>query len=122
MTLDCRIADGLTLKGDQEAIQRLLSILLDNAVKYAVSGAIGLTVENRHGRRRITVSNRCVLPENFDTARLFDRFYRPDASRSTSTGGTGVGLAMAKAIVEAHHGTIRAEQTSKGLIRFIVCL
>ena len=122
LTLDCQIADGLSMKGDQEAIQRLISILLDNAVKYAISGTIHLTVENRHSRRLLTVSNRCFLPENFDTTRLFDRFYRPDASRSTTTGGTGVGLAMAKAIAESHHGNIKADLPDKGIIRFTVCL
>ena len=122
LTLNCRIAEHLQLKGDQESIQRLISILLDNAVKYAVSGSIDLTVDTLHGKKRILVGNRCHLPSGFDTTRLFDRFYRPDASRSASTGGTGVGLAMAKAITEAHHGTIRARLPDRDTIQFIILL
>ena len=121
--LRCRIRDGLTLRGDRESVQRLISILLDNAVKYALpDGGISLTVDSLHGRRRIMVENRCSLPKDFDTARLFERFYRPDASRTSSTGGTGVGLAMARAIAEAHHGCIRAERPDRDTIRFIAML
>ena len=122
LSLECRIADGLRMKGDQASIQRLISILLDNAVKYASSGTITLTVSSQHGKKRIVVSNRCVLPDGFDTTRLFERFYRPDTSRSAATGGTGVGLAMAKAIVEAHHGSIRAQRPDRETIQFIATL
>ena len=123
LTLDCRIDDGLRMKGDEESVQRLISILLDNAVKYATANStVTVIVGQRHGHRRILVRNRCALPADFDTARLFERFYRPDVSRSSATGGTGVGLAMARAITEAHHGTIRAERPGADIIQFIATL
>ena len=92
-------------------------------MKYALPDTtILLSVDALRGRKRIVVQDRCDLPAELDTSHLFDRFYRPDASRTASTGGTGIGLAMAKAIVEAHHGTIRAERPEKDLIRFIAVL
>ena len=92
-------------------------------MKYALpDSTIVLSVDAWHGRKRIVVQDRCDLPDGLDMSHLFDRFYRPDASRSSSTGGTGIGLAMAKAIAEAHHGTIRAERPEKDLIRFIAVL
>ena len=57
---------------------------------------------------RLTVANECREPIAGDVNRLFDRFYRPDASRTAATGGFGIGLSIAKSIAEAHHGTIRA--------------
>lgn len=54
------------------------------------------------------MENECVQPPDGPLDRLFDRFYRPDASRTAATGGFGIGLPIAKSIAEAHHGTIRA--------------
>jgi len=109
------IGEHLTFYGDRNAIQQLISILLDNAVKYvAVAGEIRLDIYCRRRKICIEVTNTCDLPATTELDRLFDRFYRVDESRCAKTGGTGIGLAMAQAIVETHGGKIMAERTAAG--------
>ena len=102
----------LTLRGDENAIRKLVSILLDNAMKYSPrEGSIALSLR-RDGRQiRLSVTNTAENVEKGSQDRLFDRFYRADASRSSETGGFGLGLAIAKAVTEAHKGKIRAFST-----------
>ena len=104
------IQDDVNIYGDKSAIHQMLSVLLDNAIRYSdENGDIRLSVYKKKNRAVIEVFNTCELSTVPDTEKLFDRFYRPDSSRSTETGGTGVGLAIAKAAAEAHGGTISAE-------------
>ena len=104
------IQDDVNIYGDKSAIHQMLSVLLDNAIRYSdENGDIRLSVYKKKNRAVIEVFNTCELSTIPDTEKLFDRFYRPDSSRSTETGGTGVGLAIAKAAAEAHGGTISAE-------------
>lgn len=99
----------LTLKGDEKSIRKLVSILLDNAMKYSPEGGEIALVLKRTGRQmRLAVTNSANGMEKGAQDRLFDRFYRADASRSTETGGFGLGLSIAKAVTEAHKGKIRA--------------
>ena len=107
MTVD--IQDDVTMLGEKNALQQMLSVLLDNAIRYSDEhGEIRFTLQRKRGKVRIEVFNTCQLETPPDVDRLFDRFYRPDASRATQTGGTGVGLAIAKAVAETHGGTITA--------------
>ena len=105
----CSVAPGLSYCGDEYAIRQLASVLLDNAVKYAAEGS-DITLSLEKGRRGVLLrsSNRCDAPENIDTNKLFDRFYRADPSRSASGAGYGIGLSIARSIAEGHHGSIRA--------------
>lgn len=117
--LTCWIETGIGCIGDEPSIRRLLAILLDNAVKYCDPDGDILVILH-HGRRselRIENSFRAVgeTPLN----RLFDRFYRADRARSY-TGGFGIGLSTAKAIVGNHHGEISAYQKDAGHIGFRV--
>ena len=101
----------LSMKGDERSISQLVSILLDNAMKYTPEGGrVELKLE-RQGRRLIlTVTNTTASPITPDDLRhLFERFYRPDTSRNSETGGHGIGLSMAEAIVTAHGGKISAK-------------
>lgn len=117
------IEEHLKLSGDRSAIQQMLSILLDNAVRYtAKGGEILLDIFRKHNKLCIEVSNTCDLPKDIDLNRLFDRFYRPDESRSSFTGGTGIGLSMARAIAETHGGSITAARPDPDTILFRVLL
>ena len=109
-TFDTEIADDILLTGDKAAIQQMLSVLLDNAIRYSdEKGTIRFAINKKKNRARIEVFNTCFYEIPPDTDRLFDRFYRPDSSRSTETGGTGVGLAIAKAVALSHGGSIEAK-------------
>lgn len=111
LTLSADIQPGLILTGCQEDLQRLLSVLLDNAVRYALAETeIRLLLHQENGKLVLTVSNDCLPIEPKKLRLLFERFYRPDQTRGRETGGSGIGLSIAKAIVQSHGGTIRAEQ------------
>lgn len=95
--------------GDEKAIRRLLSILLDNAMKYSDdNGVISLNLEQQRGSIRLSVFNTTPSMPKESLPHLFDRFYRTDESRNSQTGGYGLGLSIAAAIVTAHKGKISA--------------
>ena len=104
------VEENITLEGAPDSIRRLVSVLLENAVKYSSEGGrIDLSLVARKKQAVLSVENACeeTIGES-DLAHIFDRFYRADASRNSSTGGHGIGLSIAKAIVEAHGGSIAA--------------
>lgn len=107
--------------GDEAAIRRVISILLDNAIKYGdPAGGIYLSlVSKRHPV--ICVENACEDVDGMELDKLFDRFYRSDKSRAF-TGGFGIGLSIAKAIVQKHRGEIDAYRTDAGRIGFKIVL
>jgi heavy metal sensor kinase len=100
----------VSLNGDGELLKRLLLNLLDNAVKYTPEGGeIRLSLLARNGDARITVSDTGMGIPAEDQPRVFDRFYRVDKARSRAMGGAGLGLSIARLIVEAHAGTLSVE-------------
>ncbi len=118
-----RIEEGLTLYGDRDSIQQMLSILLDNAVKYSdAGGEISLDIVRRRRKIYVEVKNTCNLPDISDLDRIFDRFYRLDESRAANTGGTGIGLSMAQAIAENHGGRIKVQSGDGKRICFTVVI
>lgn len=103
------IADGLVVAGDRMAIGQTFSILLDNALKYSPKGGhISLKAQRRGKRVEIMVSNTVDSTNVIDISRLFERFYRADESHSSTVSGTGIGLSVAQAIVQAHGGNVTA--------------
>lgn len=117
------IEEHLKLEGSRNMIQQMLSILLDNAVKYSdAHGEIRMSIYRRHNKVCMEVFNTCDLQNITDLNRLFDRFYRPDESRSTNTGGYGIGLSIAKAIAEAHGGKIMVDRPNGSSILFKVVI
>ena len=113
--LQLHIEDDVAFRGDAAAIQQMLSLLLDNAVQYADPGSVIVLRLRQERDVMLEISNRCTLPENLDPERLFDRFYRLDPARSQSSGGSGIGLSVARAIAERHGGTLRASVEPGGI-------
>ncbi|MRI81685.1 GHKL domain-containing protein [Aerococcaceae bacterium DSM 109653] len=101
-----QIEPALTVKADEKALEKVCAILLDNATKYvSEQGEISLTLKREKKKAVLNVMNTVEeMPENLE--RLFDRFYRENQSRTQSTGGYGIGLSLAQAIVEQHEGKI----------------
>lgn len=108
--LELDIQPMLSWKGDEKAIRQLLSILLDNALKYSPSGGhISVSLKKEGHILRCILSNTIEQPMSPDSLRrLFNRFYRTDHSRNSQSGGYGLGLSIAKSIVNCHRGKIRA--------------
>ncbi len=106
----CNIQPMLSFFGNDRAIQQLISLLLDNALKYSPpGGTVAFTLAKQSRELCISAFNTTeseVQPEQLKY--VFDRFYRTDSSRNSETGGHGIGLSIAKAIVAAHNGKIHA--------------
>ena len=118
-TMTVEAEEGLTLKGDRASIQRLISTLLDNAVKYTpAEGDIRAGAKNEGRHVLLTVSNDVSQPLTAEQCRqLFDRFYRADPSRNKDKqSGFGIGLAIAAAIAEKHGGSISAAMENGRLV------
>ncbi|MBQ2891423.1 MAG: HAMP domain-containing histidine kinase [Bacilli bacterium] len=119
--LTANIDEKIKYAGDEMLLHRLIGILLDNAIKYCDLGG-DIIVSLRRGRRLIlTIENTYLAIGEIELHRLFDRFYRADKSRKF-TGGYGIGLSMAKAIVEKHKGEISVYKKDNTHIGFKVIL
>jgi heavy metal sensor kinase len=119
LRLTCVVTTGLALPGDSDDLIRLFVNLLDNAVKFTVHGGVTLSAseEQPHGVR-VMVEDTGIGISAEHLPRIFDRFYRVDKARTT--GGAGLGLALASDIVRAHSGRIEvASEVGKGT-RFTV--
>ncbi len=122
--LHFQIPPMLTLCGNEQSIRQLVSILLDNAIKYSPTNEkITLTIEEQSKYVILTVTNTTAQHiEKEQLKLLFDRFYRVDSSRNSKTGGHGVGLSIAKVIVETHHGKIQALAPTENQLQISVKL
>ena len=107
-TLITDIDSGIQILGDDDKIKQVVNILMDNALKYSLpDGTIKLSLKRiKQSSVCLTVSNTSENIEQEQLDKIFDRFYRVDTSRNRKTGGSGLGLNIAKTIVENHKGTI----------------
>lgn len=109
-TLITDIEPNVTVKGDKESLTRTINILIDNAVSHSSEHSeITVRLKKSRGKAKLTVENQGKPIPKEDLQRIFDRYYRTDASRSRDTGGFGLGLAIAKTVAEKHGGSITAE-------------
>ena len=119
----CDIAENVTVTGDKVRLLQLLTILLDNAVKYAEGGTpeIRVSVSRQERTAVLRISNTCFLGQDEDPGKWFERFYRGDSARTQKSGGYGIGLSAASAIVRLHKGSVKAEYED-GRVVFTVVL
>ena len=112
------------IEGNRPMIEDLTRILLDNAIKYSPSSTqveVDVTTNGRTCKLLISNKGNGIPPK--DLPRIFDRFFRSDRSRSTQGNkGYGLGLSLAKKIVDLHDGTISAQSTPGEITRFSVSL
>ena len=121
INLDSKIEPLISMNGEEKAIRGLITILLDNAVKYTnKNGTLSLTLEKKKNRIYLSVFNTTESISKEQISHLFDRFYRTDASRNSQTGGYGLGLSIAVATVESHHGKISAETKDEKSLKITV--
>ena len=121
VTLKLHLEEGVTIRVNREQIAQLVSILTENAAKYVNDGGkiVWRLTKTQHGA--VLVVKNTTEKELPDTKRMFYRFYRSDSSRSSKTGGQGIGLSIAKKIVDSHKGSITAK-AGDGMVTFRVSL
>ena len=110
IVIDEELPKRVEIHADEQKIRQLILILVDNAVKYTSEhGRISVCVQEDRGSVKLSVSDTGIgiAPEHQE--RIFERFYRVDKARSRRMGGNGLGLAIAREIVEAHGGSIAVE-------------
>ena len=106
------IEEDIFYVGDERAIRQMTGILMDNAVKYSVDeGRICVTLKRKGKKIQLKIFNEAEAMPQGKQDILFERFYRLDTSRNSETGGSGIGLSVAKAIVASHKGKISAYST-----------
>ena len=109
LTVIAEIAPAIKCSGNRESLIQLLTILLDNATKYANTGGdITVSLNAKNNKTIWKIQNTCETLPGVQPSTLFDRFYRSDAARTQKNGGYGIGLSIAQAIVAMHQCKIEA--------------
>jgi heavy metal sensor kinase len=121
--LECACPEDVAFRGDQELLRRLVSNLLDNAIRYTrEGGAVAVRLEPGDTHIRIVVADTGVGIPAECAPHVFERFYRVDPARSRGDGGFGLGLPIARWIAEAHAGTLELTSSSELGSTFTVSL
>ena len=118
LNLNTNIANDISVVGNSTQLKQIVSILLDNAIRHSkAQGEVWLTLTKEHGFAKLSVINKGdeIPPEHRE--QIFERFYRVDTARNGEDKHYGLGLAIAKAIVGAHHGHIEVN-CYNGLVEF----
>lgn len=123
MNIQFQIAPDIYCKGNQDQCNQLVTILLSNAIKYGNErGSILLSLSKQKKKAFFTVFNTGEGIPHDELEKIFERFYRVDKARSKKTGGHGLGLSIAKSIVESHGGTITVKSMYREWAQFCVQL
>jgi signal transduction histidine kinase len=121
--IELRSSGVAQVKGDPDDLEIIWNNLLDNAIRYSpCGGEVRLSVSRENGHANVEVEDQGPGIREQDLQNIFDRFHRSDASRSRETGGYGLGLAIAKAMVEAYGGSIDAKTRNGSGTTFYVKL
>lgn len=119
MSLEAAVQPNVTVKGNSFQLEKLVSILLSNAVKYGKEGgSISVSLCDKHKNAVLKIRNTGVGIQACDKERIFERFYRVDKARSRADGSYGLGLAMAKEISDIHNGKLSVESEYGNWIEF----
>jgi heavy metal sensor kinase len=123
IALRCEPASGVVALGDAGWLERLVLNLIDNAMKFTREGGCVIVRVSRHGERAcLEVADTGIGMTPDVVAHVFERFYQADPSRSSPSGGAGLGLSLVKWIVDRHHGTVSVESTPEKGSTFRVAL
>lgn len=115
--LELMVDEKLSVYGNEKEIRQLGTILMDNAVKYTPDGGkMRISLKRKEKMAVLDFYNECESLPQGDLNHLFDRFYRADSSRSRESGGYGIGLSVAKAVVKNHKGKINVKAQEKGIL------
>ena len=117
-------ADEIKIQGDENFVRELLTILVDNAIKFGKNeGKIEISIKAKNNYAQISVKDNGIGIDEKDIPYIFDRFYKADASRSKNEApGFGLGLSIAKEIVEAHKGKISVKSKKGTGTEFLIKL
>lgn len=121
VTLETSIQPMISFRANREHITQLISVLMDNAVKYTNEGGnVFVLLERNDKRIKLQFKNTCQQLPSVPPDKLFDRFYRGDEARTQKNGGYGIGLSVARSVAEACKGRISAEYETGNTIVFTV--
>lgn len=118
---ESEIAEDIFINGSNDQISQLVLILLENAIKYNTDkGSVSIRLHKLHQHSVLEVENTCCNQNEIDTDKIFDRFYKADSSRAGAGDSFGLGLSIAKSIVDHHKGKISCKITEDSRIKFSV--
>ncbi len=116
--IETDLQEQITIVGEEKSIRQMVDILLDNAIKYSLpESTIYVSLLKKGKKIQFGIYNETEAVPEGKLDMLFERFYRLDASRNSETGGSGIGLSVAKAIAESHHAKIRAQSDDGRSVR-----
>ena len=117
------IEKGITVNGSERHIKQMMAIFIDNALKYSNEGGTVKVTFCRHGDKKVfSVFNTGQGVREDEKEKIFERFYRSDESRNRATGGYGLGLAIAKSVIDKHKFKVHVENQEGSSICFVVTM
>ena len=117
------IDEGISVNGSEKHIKQMMAIFIDNAIKYSNEGGTVKVTLSKHGDKKVfSVFNTGTGVKEDEKEKIFERFYRSDESRNRATGGYGLGLAIAKSVIDKHKFKVHVENQEGKSICFVVTM